>query len=48
MNLKEQQPSAVTMDTGQAKHPPAKVNVSSRLQMALLIVLEKINIYTIR
>ena len=33
MNWKEKQPLAVTMETGQAKHPYAKVNVS-RMQMA--------------
>ena len=28
MNLKEMQPSGVTMETGQAKHPSAKVCTS--------------------
>ena len=36
MNWKEKQPLAVTMETGQAKHPYAKVN-ASRMQMAPLI-----------
>ena len=40
MNLEEKQPSAVTMEAGQAKHPRAKV-CTSRMQMVLLIVLEQ-------
>lgn len=40
MNLKELQKLAVTMDTGQAKHPRAKVYAST-MRMVLLIVLEK-------
>ena len=40
MNLKEMQPLAVTTETGQVKHPSAKV-CTSRVQMVLLIVLEQ-------
>ena len=36
MNWKEKQPLPVAMETGQAKHPYAKVN-ASRMQMAPLI-----------
>ena len=40
MNLKEMQPLAVTTETGQVKHPSAKV-CTSRMQMVVLVVLEQ-------
>ena len=40
MNLKEMQPLAATTETGQVKHPSAKV-CTSRVQMVLFIVLEQ-------
>ena len=40
MNLKEMQPLAVTMDTGQVIHPSARV-CSSRMQLVVLIVSEQ-------
>lgn len=40
MNLKEMQPLAVTMESGQVKHPTAKV-CTSRMQIVLLVVLEQ-------
>ena len=40
MNLEEMQPLAVTTETGQVKHPSAKV-CTSRMQMVVLVVLEQ-------
>ena len=40
MYLKEMQPLAVTMVTGQVKHPSAKVCTSTK-QMVVLVVLEQ-------